>query len=655
MTINRPLPPSGRRQLAVMLALPCLAVSATQAARAASPVINAQGQVGLTSYTTLPFVSNIYRQAWGSSPYLSPGNLFWQVGSWFTNKNNMIQALYGSQSLTSQGIVASSGSQRWDDTWEVSLPASQFPGEPSYIAGDRNSGVASGPEFKAWSQWIEQRPNLPIIASDGGSTPPSERAWNGGWGHISPLMPLASGDCPTDMTSCTYGDLYAWRWGQTAALSGAYGIMLSDYSDSQPELMSIQTGFNPEIVAAFAAAKGVNVPSGSTAQKASWITANVVSQWNDYLDTGYAKFFTALSTRLTAATSQNALVIDQCSGWPAQKRFYGIDERQFNGVVPSADYMCIWDNQTMQLGRSGEDPAYGVGTYVFAAAREPNMRNGANLEANDSNYWQAIAGFNPTLDAADQQEKGLKLLKRSWLEASWAHIATRQGTVRRALAFMSRDYWDGGTLDPTLQTLISSIVPTAPFGFAVYYSVAAERALEQVIVNPQPNIGYNPYEQAYYNPQELLNLKNGGVPVGYYVSDAALPTLAHAAAPAAWLILEHPELIPASEMKALTAIAPVLTTPAQAASFAQAPLTFNGGLTGTGFYDQNNRVIVTVTNPAAQSVSSFVKLQGLPNGPLNIVDLFTNQSWQFTVASGTVWVPVTVGRWDTRAFALTPA
>jgi hypothetical protein len=35
-----------------------------------SPTINAQGQVGLTSYESLPFSSTVYAQSWGASPSL---------------------------------------------------------------------------------------------------------------------------------------------------------------------------------------------------------------------------------------------------------------------------------------------------------------------------------------------------------------------------------------------------------------------------------------------------------------------------------------------------------------------------------------------------------------------------------------------------------
>ncbi len=614
---------------------------------ALSAPLDVQGETGVTSYTTLPFQTSVFGTSWGASAGLSPANLFWQSGTHFTNANTMTAARQTAASMTAQGVVPAGGSQRWEDTYEASQPSSLFPGEPSWVQNDRQGDCCSTPEFQAWVAWMRARPTLAIMANDGGSFPVYMRQWSASYGHVSPLMPLAAGDCPPGMTACTYADWYAYRWGQTAALSGAYGIMLSDFSDSQPSDLSSAVGYNPAIVKNFAAAEHVVVPSGSTASQSAWIAAHAINAWNDYLSMGYGHFYAALAARLTSATGQQALVIDQCSLWPSLRRAYGTDERIFANLVSPKSYVCEWDDQSMQVGRGGQDPVWGVGAYAIAAAREPNERNGANLEANDSAYWAAIANFNPTLSAADQQEKGLKLLKRSWLEASWAHIATRTGTVRRALAFMSRDYWDVGTLDPTLQKLISSIVPTRPFGFAVYYSTTAERAVEQRVVA-------NASAQSYYNPAELLTIKNAGVPVDYFVSDAGLSYLTAAAKPAAWVVLEHPELIPAAEMSALKWVAPVLTSVAQVRSFSNAPLSFSAGLTGTGFYDQNNRLIVTVTNPASTSVSGTVTLNGLADGTYTALDLFGGGTCQLTVVSGRVSAPITVQRWDTQAFAISP-
>ena len=622
-----------------MIALPSLVVPSTTFA---ADTINTTGQVGLTSYLTMPFMHSIYASAWGSSPYLAPAELFWQKGSWFTNNSVMATSLYGSQSLTSQGIVPSSGAQRWQDTYEISLPASQFPNEPSNFAQERNSGVASGPEFQAWAAWLQARPNLFIRASDGGSMPPEYRSWGGSYGYVSMLMPLANNDCPPDMqaSGCVYGDLYAYKWGQTAALSGAYGVMLSDFSDSQPFPFSSQQGFNPEIVAAFARKQNLSIPQGTIAQEANWINANALVQWNDFLSEGWSHFFAQMAFRLSVSTKHQALIIDQCSLWPSLRRFNGIDMRIIKRYISPKNYICIADEQTMQIGRRGWDPAYGVGGVALTATREPDMRVGDNMEALDSNYMAAIANFYPNLSASDQAEKGAKLLKRSWMEVSWAHIATRAGVVRRAVSFMSRDYWDVGTLDPTLQNLVQSIYPVAPFGLAVYYSTAAEQAVEAN------------NDVTYYDPQDLFNFKNAGVPVGYYVSDVALPKLTRAAKPSAWFIADRAQLIPEAEMLKLKDIAPVVTSLAQVQALPNAPLLFTDGLTGTGFIDQKGRLIVTATNLADNTVSSFLILKTLADGTYSMLDLFTNASSSFHVLNGAASVPINVTRWDTRAFAI---
>jgi len=282
------------------------------------------------------------------------------------------------------------------------------------------------------------------------------------------------------------------------------------------------------------------------------------------------------------------------------------------------------------------------------AAREPAVRNGAFLSANDSLFWAAVAQFYPTLSAADQQEWGTKQLKREWLEYAWAHIADRTGATRRALAFASSDYWDWGTVDPTVTTLMQTITPTRPFGIGLYYSVSVERAIE--IANPGAKI----VGTVYMNPNVILAAKQA-MPLNYFVSDAALPVLQPSAAPTGWLVLGAGNKLPAAEQAALTKIAPIYTTVAQAQ--AASPLQFTGGLTGTAFYDQHSRLIVTVTNPStvatAVAISGVMELSGLANGTYTMTDLFSGTKTSVPVSGGSASIPVTVTRWDTRAFAFT--
>jgi len=608
-----------------------------------STATNAGGLVGQTSYTAIPFVSSVYQISWGASPGLAPANLFWQSGTNFTNAQTMANARIAANALTQQGIVAASGAQRWEDTYEASLPASEFPGEPSWINDDRQQ-IINQPEFKAWAAWENAHQNLFMVANDGGQMATEYRAWKGSWGHISPLMPLPAADAPPGMTNATYGDWYAYRWGQTAYLSGAYGIQLSDFSDSQPSQPSWIEGFNPEIMNAFSAMIHQTIPGTTVAQKASYINANLTNAWNDYLAVGYAKFFYALSTQLSFNTGQTGLVIDQCGMWPSARRFYGIDQTTIASTVGTANYICIWDDQTMQVGRSGESMIWGIGGMVLAAAREPDIRNGANLSADDDSFWQATATFWGNLTTAEQHERGLKELKRAWLETAWSQIATRQGTTRRAMAFMSRDYWDGGSIDAQVQKVIQSIVPTRPFGFALYYSNAAERAMEAGV----PASG--DLNATYMNPDILMNFKNGGGAVNYYVATAGVASLQAASKPAAWLVLDG--TLPAAELASLQKIAPVLTSLSAAKSFINAPLAYSAELTGIGFYDQSNRLIVTVTNQGTGTVNGKVTLKTLAAGTYVATDLFTNATIRFTVASGNGIMPVSVARWDTRAFSI---
>ena len=611
-----------------------------------SPTINADGQVGGTSYTSLPFVSTIYGQSWGSSPGLIYNNLFWQVGTNFTNSNTMLAARQYANKLTGSGIVPASGAQRWEDTYEAARPASLFPNEPGWINNDRWSlNLLNGPEAQAWVQWQDAHANLFMMGSDGGSDGADFRAWNGNWGHISPMMPLSASDWPPGMTNATYGDWFAYRWGQTAQLSGAYGIMLSDFTDSQPVAPSYLIGFNPELISRFQTTIGQTIPGSSVPQQAAYINAHFVAQWNDFLANGYSRFFGALASRLRDNTGHQALVIDQCGQWPSARRFQGIDAYVINHNSPAANYICLWEDQTMQLGRNGQPMIWGIGGMVIAAAREPDIRNGGNLSADDSAFWQAVAQFWGNLSSSDQQERGLKELKRNWLETAWSHIATRQGTVRRALAFMSRDYWDGGNLDPTVQTLIQAIVPTRPFGYAVYYSMTAERLAEARVATAGVNA-------TYMNPNELLAFKQGGGIVGYYVSNAALYHLQPAAKPAGWIVLDP---LPADEMATLNSIAPVYTSLSAAMANPNAPLSYSAGVTGMGFWDQNSRLIITVENPGNQGLNASVTVRGLANGNYVATDQFTNGQTWFTVTNGKAQIPVTITRWDTRVFVITPA
>jgi hypothetical protein len=581
---------------------------------------------GNTSYQTLPFANNIFQQSWCSSPTLSPANLFWKNGNNFNNTIQMNNARIDAASKTAKGIVPISGCQRWDDTYLAAMP--QVSGEPSYITSDRASIVASGEQaaFTAWANWLNAHKSMFMVNADGTVNPN---------GHISPLQPLSSVDSPSNIGT-TYGDLFAKLWSETSAICGAYGIVLSDYSDSQPIGPSYSTGFNQEIVSTFANIIGGIIPGNTVPQWSSFIIQNYFNKWTDYLCSGYARFFGSLAVNIAASCNTSSLVIDQCGLSPSQRRLYGVDARIIADKMSPDNIICIWDNQTFRTERSGQPMIWSLGGAVISAAREPNIRNGANLECDTPSFWQAIAKFYPGLSSTDQRERGLKDIKRNWLENAFSHICDRSGNVRRALCFMSRDYWDSGNLDSTLTNIIQSIIPTRPYGYAVYYSKNCE-ANAEVLVGNSKNMN-----NCYMTPDKLVSFKQAGNPVGYYVSDLGITSMTKNSYPAAWIVLDG--TLNNTETTALKRIAPIIS-PSLAKTWAKAPLKFSSGVTGFGFYDQNNRLIIIATNTTDSDVNAIITLNPLPANVTSAISLFDGSVVDLTKT-------VKISRWDTLVLAI---
>jgi len=653
---------------AALLLAAFLAPQAWARQAAASEPMSAQGEVGNTSYTSLPFQAQVYDLCFNCSPDLEPAELFFDANpkSPFSDPAKMAQTRQDVAGKEKEGVVPSAGIQRWEATFAASFPKGAFAGEPDWVGADRDKGLDRMPEFAAWRDWIAAHPQYLDVAADGGTVPAAFRAWGGSWGHISPLTPLDAKDCPPDIAAgCDWGDAYAWRWARSSAKTGAYRLILSDFSDSQPGFAANVHDFNPRIVAAFVAA-GTPYEAGLSdmspvADRANWIVASHFNAWNDFNAAGYAKFYAALAARVGAATGRKALIVDQCGLTPAARRLFGTDARIVAKAMSPQNYVCMWDDHVIQADRTGPiatPPIQELAGFVLAAAREPQVRNGANLEADDEAYWTAIAKFYPTLDPTAQHEVGQKLLKRLWIWSAWAHIADRSGKVRRAIAFASRDYWDGGkltALDP-MTSIIRSVVPTRPFGPALYYSAAVERAVEQTEAK---KVGTRDMEIATYLPaRDLQALIDGGAPVGYYVSDAALPALGKNSAPSAWIVPGAEGLLPPAEQAALQAVAPVTSSADALAALPDQPLKLSKGLAGFGFYDATGKLVLVISNPAttpdAKAISGTVQLAKLDaaDGTRQLRNLLTGAIQPVTVSMHAATFPVEVARWDTIVLSL---
>jgi hypothetical protein len=658
------------RNPAAYWAAALFAVAGFSVAQASEPM-SVEGDVGETSYTALPFQKQVYDLCFNCSPDLEPAELFFQANprSPLNDLAKMAQTREDAVAKEQARIIPSAGIQRWEATFAASFSKGTFAGEPDWVDADREKGFARMPEFIAWRDWIAGHPQYLDMAADGGTMPVAFRTWGGSWGHISPLTPLDANDCPPDARGgCDWGDAYAWRWAQSSAKTGAYGLILSDFSDSQPGFTSNIHDFNPRIVAAFVAAgtpyDGGVTPSGPPADQANWIVSTHYNRWNDFIAAGYAKFYAALISRVGAATGKKALIVDQCGLTPAARRLFGTDARIAAQQLPTRNYLCMWDDHVIQADRAGpiaSPPVEELAGFVLAAAREPLIRNGANLEADDEAYRTAVAKFYPALSIHDQREVGDRLLKRLWIWSAWAHIADRSGKVRRAIAFASRDYWDGGslvTLDP-LAKVLRATVPARPFGPALYYSVTVERAVEQAAAR---KVMTRDEEIPTYLPAaDLRKLIDGGAPVGYYVSDAALGAIGqdHARnAPSAWIVPDAGGLLPPAEQSALKAVAPVVTSADALAALPDQPLKLPKGLSGFGFYDGSGALILVIgnpdTGPDAKPVSGAVQLAQLEgaDGLRQLRNPLTGTTQQITVSGHSAALPVNVARWDTIILSL---
>ena len=86
-------------------------------------------------------------------------------------------------------------------------------------------------------------------------------------------------------------------------------------------------------------------------------------------------------------------------------------------------------------------------------------------------------------------------------------------------------------------------------------------------------------------------------------------------------------------------------------------------MTGFGFFDQNHRLTVVVSNPNpcpdATTLSGTVSLKGLTksgasfSGTAVVTNLFTNTTTDISVKNGAATIPMTLARWDSTALAIT--
>jgi hypothetical protein len=154
-----------------------------------------------------------------------------------------------------------------------------------------------------------------------------------------------------------------------------------------------------------------------------------------------------------------------------------------------------------------------------------------------------------------------------------------------------------------------------------------------------------------------------GINLGYWVSDATDPsTLKPADIPSAWLLYDSNHL-PAGELAKLQAVAPVYdlmnaggsgSLLGATAALAAGPVHATGtGLNMLAFVDQNNSVVVMVTNQDAtdQNAGALV-FNDVTNGNFNLIGLLGTASTTMTVTNNVATVPISVAAYDTVVYEI---
>ncbi|WP_207457458.1 hypothetical protein [Azospirillum sp. SYSU D00513] len=607
--------------------------------------------VARTSAERPPLASEAWVLSEKADLGLAPRHLFWEDVPEYSDAAHIAAARQAAADHEAAGELPLIGMQLWEDSFEKSLPEGLF-------------GAISG--HGSWVEWIGDRPGYLGVTSDGGVHYATD-ANPHGWGYVSPLMPLDAGDVPAGFTGtdATYADWLADRLGRLAGHTGVRGFQFADFYDGSPH-SGVMNYFNPRIIQDFERERGIDLAGDSLAEQAAEIKSEHAQEYLDYFVEGWAYGWQALEHSVERHTGQEPWFVTQVSFTPAAMReFAAVDVREIGERV-DLDSM-LFHVQTLERFEMQHKPApasYEAAMIGTHAARAPQAHFGHMMSSSEDDYWNAVSRMYPGVTGEDREELGWGRLKQTWLQSGWTHIADGEGDVRRASEAWSRSYHDWGEVDAAWLELLRDIVPSRPFGPALYYSANAEKAMNAI--EPVGNAVENAYLGELLTP--ITRLHDAGVPFGYYVSDAALASIDEADAPSAWIIPERfhegQDLFTEAELDALEEIAPVLV--GEEALNHRHPLNFSdtvpgAEITGFGFYDQHDRLIVVASDRvdfdddgSRADIAATVSLD-LPDGDYRVEDLLNDRTQTFSVRGGTGDFDIALGRWDTGVYAITEA
>lgn len=597
-----------------------------------------------------PLAAEVSTISWGADRGLAPQHLFWEAVPDYASASHMKETRAIAAGHEADGVMPLIGMQLWEDTMEYSLPGGKF----AALAG-----------HKAWVEWVKAHPQYLGVNAQG-KVHNADAADPYGWGYVSPLMPLDAKDAPAGWTGGTahYADWLADTLGRLAAHTGARGFEFADFYDGSPH-SGVMNYFNTRMIAEFSAKTGIKVAGSTLAQQAADIRANHPTKYLDYFVDGWAYGWKALDEAIVKHTGQPAWLSTQVSFTPAAMReFAGVDVRVLGETMNLND--ILFNVQTLErfeMQRKQAPAAYEQAMLGIHAARAPDGHYGHMLSSSENDYWGAVDSlYTGVAGTAARDELGWGRLEQTWLQSGWTTIMESDGGIRRAAETWSRSYHDWGEVKDDWLGLLRDIVPIRSFGPALYYSVNAERAMNAL--EPTGNDIGNAYLGELLTP--ITKLHDAGVPFGTYVSDAALPNVTAANAPSAWIIPQRTyngkDLFTDAEINALKATAPVLV--GDEAIGYRHPLTFTDSdpgaqITGYGFYDQTDRLIVVASDrvdfddtASRKAVATHIGLN-LKDGHYRVEDLIHHTTQTFDVSGGSGGFDTTIARWDTGVYAIT--
>jgi len=577
-----------------------------------------------------PYVSEIYTYDLGGHG-LGPEITFWE----FTDRAKPAWGLANRRrvaELLKRSIRPIHGLVRWGTEYVDGLPGGSRHGDPPY---------------RAWSEWHKQHEDLFMRMANG-------EVFHRGWGVISPCMPLDERDWPPGVREATYGDWFVWKLSGLYEQAGLVGSFAADFYDCLPHTDCGNADFHPRVIAAFEKRMGVAVPPGSIPERAAFIKKNLMHEWIQFFCEGYGRVWGGIARAVKEKTGFPGFVGMQGTYNAFFNRWIGRDVRLIEKyVVHEAGGRGL---RVVELQGDSDRPltsvSLGYGYLLDFACQAPDLWIGAQMNCPDKQEFRDSLDRTFRGDGSLKQEFASKYIRGHWLTVAWAHIAGRDGSVRRAVQVFHRQYWDSGRIPEDLERVALGVAPARPFGPAFYWSQSVATALER-------------RGRSFEAERWKSALVDRGVPVGYAVSDATLAglRLRPESRPTAFLVPQL-ELVPAEERAALEAIAPAfdLEKAARQPREIPSPLRFSAEVCGYGFHDREGRLVILVWRPSGTYGSdpmqfgntdtvASVTIAWPADGRYTATDLFDpSASFPFVVAGKTGTFSFPLSRWECRAF-----